>query len=84
MLYTVTKYSTQSETWPEKALRTPKSYSLIITTEARLPPQKEYSKAPVDPHGKSCVQFIQNIKKQEKSGGLISVDPWPFGIALEL
>lgn len=65
MLYTVTKYSTQSETRPEKDLRTPKSYSLIINTEAHPPPQKERSRAPVDPHGTGCMQFIQYVKNQE-------------------
>lgn len=69
VLYPVTKYSTQSEAWPEKALRTPKSWSLIITPGAHPPPQKEPSSAPSDLPGTHCMHFVLYLKSQAKTTG---------------
>lgn len=58
-----------SVTRPEKALWTPKSWSLIITPGAHPPPQKEPSSAPSDLPGTHCKQFILCLKGQAKITG---------------
>lgn len=59
-----------SVTQPEKALRTPKSWSLIITPGAHPPPQEGPSSAPSELPGTHCMQFILYLKSQAKITGI--------------
>lgn len=62
-----------SVTRPEKALWTPKSWSLIITPGAHPPPQKEPSSAPSDLPGTHCMQFVLYLKSQAGFSAFVTI-----------